>query len=219
MKTLRIFFGFASAFLFTLFLLNTSCTREDAIIGTIDPPDYEYGDATIKVSEGWNFDKAHSNVMWETPYKGVGSILSGRFNSFSAAVEFDEDNPESSTFSGLVVLSSVNTGEPGRDAGCLLNTFGVADSDTARLTSTLIQFDGKGGYDTMVEFDFHGVKKELPMKLTFAQPTYVDGSSPYYLTGFTAEFAFHALSDYLIETTNIADLVNVRINATFKKPI
>lgn len=219
MKTIQTLIGLASGLLLGFILLNTSCTRDDAIVGTIDPPDYEYGDATVKVSEGWNFDKAHSNVMWETPYKGVGSSLTGRFNTFSAIVEFDEDNPESSSFSGLVVLSTVNTGEPGRDAGCLLNTFGVSVSDTARLTSKLIQFDGKGGYDTTVEFEFHGVKKEIPMKLTFSKPTYIDGSAPYYLAGFSAEFAFNALTDFLISSSNIADVVTVRINTAFKKPV
>ena len=201
-----------------LILFLSSCTREDAVVGTIDPPAFEYGDETVKVSEGWNFDKAHSSVMWETPYKGVGSLLTGRFNSFGAVIEFDEDNPEATTFSGHVVLSSVNTGEPGRDGGCLLNTFDTATRDTATLVSKLVQFDGVGGYNCTVELDFHGFKKELPMKMTFSKVSYIDGNNPYYLAGFSAELTFLAITDFGISTTNISDGVKLRINTTFKKP-
>ncbi|TNE55022.1 MAG: YceI family protein [Bacteroidetes bacterium] len=220
MKNVLVGLTFLAGMFTCAVLLNiSSCTREDAVIGEITPPDYQYGDATIKTSEGWNFDKAHSSVMWESPYKGVSALLTGRFNTFATTVEFEENHPEHTVINGFVVLSSVNTGEPGRDGGCLLNTFGVSDiSDTARLVSKQILKDGKGGYTATMELDFHGVKKEVPMTLKFTGLEHIDGNNPYTVGGLSGEFTFNAISDFGIVTTNIADAVTVRINATFKKP-
>lgn len=220
MKNVRTLLVFAVGMLSCAVLFNiSSCTREDAVVGEIAPPDFQYGDSEVKTSQGWNFDKAHSNVMWETNYLGVAALLTGRFNTFSTQMEFEENHPEHVTFSGFVVLSSVNTGEPGRDGGCLLTTFGTATiSDTARLVSKQVLADGKGGYDATVEFNFHGVKKDLPMKLSFAGLSHIDATSPYTVAGFTGELEINAKTDFGIVSSNIADRVQIRMNMTFKKP-
>lgn len=220
MKNIKIYLAFVAGVVACIFLFNAiSCTREDAVVGQIDPPSYQYGDAEVKSSQGWNFDKAHSNVMWETSYLGVAALLTGRFNTFSTTVEFEENHPEHITFSGFVVLSTVNTGEPGRDGGCLLSTFGTTTiSDTARLVSKQIVADGTGGYDATVELNFHGVKKDLPMKMNFSGISHIDATSPYSVAGISGQFEFLAKTDFGIVSNNIADRVTIRMNMTFKKP-
>ncbi len=206
------------------FLLNIpACTHDDALIEQIVPPDYEYGDDIVSTSDGWNFDKRHSSVLWETPYTGVSALLTGRFNTFSAVVNFDEKTPENTTIEGQVVLSSVNTGEPGRDAGCLLSTFDVATLDTAYLTSTLVTLDNKGGYIVKADLNFHGVTSEVTMKLAYAGSKYYDADSglsgaPYTLAGLSGEFEMNALTVFGIDSHNIGDRVKIRVNAQFKKP-
>lgn len=220
MKNIKVLIAFTAGLIVYAFLIhNSSCTREDALVGPIEPPDYQYGDQTLKNSEGWNFDKTHSSVLWESDYLGVSALLTGRFNTFSAKVEFDEDNPETSSFSGFVVLSTVNTGEPGRDQGCLLNTFGIATTgDTARLTSKSIEFDNLGGYDAVAELDFHGVKKDVMMKLIYTDSTHIAATNPYSVAGLTAQFEFNAKSDFGIISNNISDRVVIKMNLQFKKP-
>lgn len=219
MKNISIAFAFALGFFACVVLINNySCTREDAVIGTIEPPFYEYGSGVIKTSAGWNFDKAHSNVEWESAYRGVGAPLTGRFNSFGAILEFDEQHPESSSLSGYVLLTSVNTGEPGRDGGCLQTTFESAVADTARLTSKSFAYDGVGGFNITADLEFHGVTKEVIGKGTYAGATHIDASSPYTLSGFSFKFEFNALTDFLIDSGNIADRVVVNINSTYRLP-
>jgi polyisoprenoid-binding protein YceI len=226
MKNIKVLIAFVAGLIVYAFLIhNASCTREDAVQGTIEPPDYQYGDEVLSTSQGWNFDKTHSSALWETDYLGVSALLTGRFNIFSAEVEFDEDNPETSSFSGFVVLSSVNTGEPGRDQGCLLGTFGTAlpplpppISDTARLVSKSIEFDGLGAYNAIAELDFHGVKKDVTMKLDYTESTHIDATAPYSVAGLTAQFEFNAKSDFAIVSNNISDRVVIKMNLQFKKP-
>jgi len=207
---------------YTILLHTSSCTREDEVIGTIDPPNYTYGSETVKISEGWTFNKTHSSVLWETDYLGVSALLTGRFNSFDAKVEWDEDNPENSTLTGWVVLSTVNTGEPGRDGGCLLTTFGTATSDTAKFKSTSIAFDNQGGYIAHADLDFHGVKKDVLVQLNYTKATRFDensgiGGAPFTIAGLTGQFEILAKTDFGITSTSIADRVKIKVNCQFKK--
>ncbi|MBP6827869.1 MAG: YceI family protein [Saprospiraceae bacterium] len=221
MKNAKLFLAFvAGMVIYTVAFYTSSCTREDAIVAAIEPPDYQYGTDTVSSASGWNFDKTHSNVMWESPYKGVASLLTGRFNTFSTTVNFREDHPELSTFSGFVVLSTVNTGEPGRDGGCLLTTFGTTTiSDTARLVSKTVEFDGKGGYIATADLNFHGVTKEVKVQLNYSGKTYIEATAPYYVAGLTGQFEFNAISDFALVSTNIADRVVVKLNMLFRHPV
>src|SRR4030095_16813393 len=67
-----------------------------------------------------SFDKTHSNVMWETPYMGGLSLLTGRFDTLGfTSFNFDEADVTKTNFEGWVWINRVNTSEPGRDKGCL----------------------------------------------------------------------------------------------------
>lgn len=221
MKNVKFFLAVAAGMIiYAVAFHATSCTREDAVVAAIEPPVYQYATDTVSSSSGWNFDKTHSNVMWETPYKGVASMLTGRFNTFNTTVDFRADHPELTSFSGFVVLSTVNTGEPGRDGGCLLTTFGTATiSDTARLTSKKVEFDGKGAYVATADLNFHGVTKEVKVALSYSGKTLIPGTAPYYVAGLTGKFEFNAISDFALVSTNIADGVVVTMNMLFRHPI
>lgn len=171
----------------------------------------------------WYFDKSHSNVMWETPYKGFGSILSGRFNYFVLqSLNFDEAVPSNITFEGYVRLNSVNTGEPGRDGGCLLTTYGTATAKTTEPENiaSLVSIQGTGRYSATdagffvdANFSFHGVTKKVVVKLFYAKQS---DQTTFLMSGVTAEFDMLALTDFAISSTNIDDKVKVRINALLR---
>ncbi len=205
-----------------------SCTHDDEIFDPIEDSTFEYGGDIIKVSDGYNFDKTHSSVRWESAYLANSALLTGRFNNFEGTVDFIQNDPENISFSGKVLLSTVNTGEPGRDQGCLVGTFGIVEgditSDEATLVSKSVAFDNNGGYNVKADLTFHGVTSEVDFKLNYSGITFFDEGSgvfgaPLNLVGFTGEFQMNAKSIFGIESSNIADLVTVKINMQFKQPI
>lgn len=214
--------------LFFFFSQVSSCTHDDDPLVQIPESTFEYGDDVVKVSEGYVFDKMHSSVRWETAYFGTSALLTGRFNSFEMSIEFDEANPANTTLTGKVTLSTVNTGEPGRDAGCLLGTFGIengnAASDIATFTSTKVTHDKKGKFDVEGEMNFHGVKAPIKGKLTYVGTTFFDANSgvrnaPLNLSGFMFDFEMGAKSTFGIVSDNIADNVKIIASGQFKKSL
>jgi len=104
------------------------------------------GEMTSGNKSEWKFDKAHSNVLWETNYVGSSGLLTGRFNQFGVhditdaemitytvtgqplkdnSWAFYENEPSKTFFSGYVQVNTSNTGEPGRDGGCNLTNLGT----------------------------------------------------------------------------------------------
>src|SRR5262245_27297657 len=64
------------------------------------------------------FDKPHSNVNWQSQYMAYSSgMLTGRFNNFSFMPKFmfNEADLSQCSLNAWVQLSSVDSGEPGRD--------------------------------------------------------------------------------------------------------
>ena len=221
------------------------CQHEDEdIIPVIGPDPVEHGDEVVSctactplVSNGasadfsssgvpvnqWYFDKAHSNVRWETPYKTYGSLLTGRFNYFVLEnLNFNEAVPSNISFEGYVQLNSVNTGEPGRDTGCLLSTFltdATKTTETENL-ATLVSVANSGKYSTSGEsflvdadFTFLGVTKQVTIKLYYFPKSDQD---TYNMVGINGEFQILAISDFNVASTNIDDKVSIKLNILLK---
>lgn len=179
------------------------------------------GTDLVTFNDGWSFDKTHSSVRWETAYLGTAALLTGRFNDFSIDVEFDESNPANIVVTGSVTLSTVNTGEPGRDQGCLLGTFGVEELDEAIFVSKNVVFDetDPNGYIVTGDLTFHGVTDEVIMKLTYLGTDLLTlRDVPTNVAGFDGQFEINAQTIFGIESGNIADRVVVNINCQYKQP-
>jgi polyisoprenoid-binding protein YceI len=223
MKKLSFSFRFIILSIFLGVFLINSCTHDDDDIILIDPSTFEYGEDVVSNTDGFNFDKSHSSVRWETAYLGTAALLTGRFNSFAFTTEFDQNDLEGSSVTGSVTLSTVNTGEPGRDAGCLLNTFATAVSDEASFASTSITEDGKGAYIIKGDLTFHGVTSEVAGTLEYVGTEFFDVDSgingaPLSVAGIIITFEMNAKTIFGIESGSIADRVVVIASGQFKKP-
>lgn len=200
------------------------CTHDDLEVlpEGFNPNPAPRGSDQVSFNDGYSFDKTHSSVLWETAYLGTAALLTGRFNDFDLEIEFDEDNPENIALTGRVTLSTVNTGEPGRDAGCLLGTFGVEVSDEAVFTSTSVAFDENDptGYIVTGDLTFHGVTDEVIVKLNYVGTDLLDLRGVLTnVAGFQAQFEFNAKSIFGIESNNIADRVVINVSSQFKQPV
>lgn len=220
-------------------LLFTRCDKEEANeISPLTGIDVT-GEYTINTEDGtWRFDKSHSNVNWKTAYVGDQAWLTGKFNSFAATANFDQDDLENSSISGWVSLRSFNTGEPGRDGlgkcgpryvgvqhngdtlsdGSLDPNGIIGSSDTARFTSTSITAYGTG-YKATAKFEFMGVTSDVDFYFNYiTEKDYSkekDGTNV--RASFTGDFDFSAKEVHGVSSTSIADLMKVNINAQFKK--
>lgn len=197
-----------------------ACSGCTPLVSNGAPSDFS---ATNVPSGTWYFDKSHSNVMWETPYKMFGSTLTGRFNYFVLEnLTIDEATPSNTAFAGYVYLNSVNTGEPGRDGGCLLSTYGTdaAKTNEAENVARLESIAGSGKYSTTdngfivnANLTFHGVTKQVTVKLFYFPQTDED---TYTMAGVSAEFDILALTDFAIQSDNIDDQVKIRVNCLMR---
>lgn len=213
------------AILLTGITYVASCTHDDEMLIS-NGADIVRGEDKASLSDSrLTFDKAHSNVTWETAYMGAASLLTGRFNSFGFTMfEFDEANPANTSFEAWVWLNTVNTGEPGRDGGCLLSTYGTAAGKTteqenlAVIKSKSVELSTTDkGYIVIADLTFHGVTKAVTGKLNYVgKTTTTSGGVETIVTGYSLEFQILAKTDFGISSTNIADKVTIKCNAVFK---
>jgi polyisoprenoid-binding protein YceI len=63
----------------------------------------------------WDLDPAHSQIEFAVRHMMVTTVR-GQFRKFTAAVDFDEANPERSTVEAHIDASSIETGMEARDA-------------------------------------------------------------------------------------------------------
>jgi polyisoprenoid-binding protein YceI len=201
-----------------------SCTQKDTLL---PPVEQKVPTGTQKLDyitdPKVTFDKAHSNVGWETAYLGGLSLLTGRFDTLGfTSFHFDEANPANTSFEAWVWVNRVNTSEPGRDKGCLQTTYGVTTSMTtetanvAIVKSKSVDFSSDNGYNVKFDFTFHGVTKELTGKLYYDGKLVTTTRNTY---GFSFNFQILAKTDFGIVSTNIADLVSIKCNAIFRQAL
>jgi hypothetical protein len=114
----------------------------------------------------------HSKITWESLYnQGNSQTIAGGFNVLAMnTFIFDEANPANISFDGYVLMSSLTTYEPARDAlgtGCVSKTMRVDTidattplpvTDTARLYTVSVEKYGDGylAHCRMEAFYYHG---------------------------------------------------------------
>ncbi len=196
------------------------CTHDDEILSS-KGPEIVRGDQKVTLTNPKHtHDKAHSNVQWSTAYLGATSLLTGRFDNFGFySFNFDESNASGISFEAWVWLNTVNTSEPGRDDGCLLGTFGTNGTNTTQaenlaiIKSKSVELSTTDkGYNIKCDLTFHGVTKEVSVKMSYAGKT---ASGANTVLGFGLQFQFLAKTDFLIVSNSIGDNVEVKCNAVF----
>jgi polyisoprenoid-binding protein YceI len=119
--------------LVTAILLFSQCRKKDVVTPVEGTPVTGSG----LVDASWTFDKPHSNVTWQSEYMAYSTgMLIGRFNNFNFKPKFvfDEAGLANCGINCWVQLSSIDSGEPGRDGPgkCIRSYMGVTYLDTSK---------------------------------------------------------------------------------------
>lgn len=202
-----------------------SCKNDDLVLpeGTLN---LVRGSASIGFSDGkTTFDKVHSNVNWSSPYLGEVSLLTGRFNSFGfKTFNFVEDNPDSIYFDAWVYLTSVNTSEPGRDAGCLQSTYfesklgdaGFIDSVAEIKSTNVVYSTADRGYIVTADLHFRGITKSVTAHMDYSgKTTETFNGSTFDVYGFTLTFSILSQTDFGVPQGETSDNVDIICHANF----
>ncbi|CAN5141023.1 hypothetical protein BH09BAC2_BH09BAC2_16250 [soil metagenome] len=214
------------------------------------------GNMTAGNATEWKLDKSHSSVLWSTNYVGAAGLLTGRFNQFGihnvlpaemttyatsgqpvkdTSWAFYENEPAKSYFNGYVQVNTNNTGEPGRDNGCILGYFGspaltVATTGTqnlnqiniARIQTTKIAFDPLSA-DYIVNLKLTWLNglagntagsANLVGRLKYIKKATVGTTTTYDVFGLQLTFQFNC-RDFGITSTSISDKVEIQCNMNF----
>jgi len=115
------------------------------------------------VAGTWTIDPVHSEVGFSIRHMMVSKVR-GKFDTFSGQV-VTADNPQDSTLSATIDLTSVNTGNEGRDKHLRSADFFEAEAHgqmTYRSTGIRIE---DGEYTLDGELTLKGVTRQVPLRL------------------------------------------------------
>lgn len=95
-----------------------------------------------------------------------GGKFNGKFEEFTATIDFDPASPAAGSIVGVVVLESVDTRDYDRDASLVeADWFDIANHPEARFESTSIEAAGGGNFVAHGNLTLKG--KTRPVDLTF----------------------------------------------------
>jgi polyisoprenoid-binding protein YceI len=211
------------------------------------------GNMVVGDTTQWKLDKAHSSVLWQTNYVGAAGLLTGRFNQFGmhnvtdaemttyvttgqplkdTSWAFYESDPSKTYFSGYVQMNQVNTGEPGRDGGCILASLGtklltagtqdLTVTNLAKIKTTKIELDPLSeDYIVTLNLTWQGtlttpLTESLVGRLKYIKRATVNAgtASAYDVFGLQLTFQFDC-RDYGVTSTSISDNVQIECNMNF----
>jgi polyisoprenoid-binding protein YceI len=99
-----------------------------------------------------------------------GGKFSGKFEEFTALINFDPASPGAGSITGVVVLESVDTRDYDRDASLVeADWFDIANHPEARFESTSIEAGGNGSFVAHGNLTLKGKSKPLDLTFSFTQ--------------------------------------------------
>ena len=108
----------------------------------------------------WKIDPNHTNVGFSVRH--FFSQVHGRFREFEGTIVFDEADPSAIKVDATVNASSVDTGNPNRDADLRSDHFFLVEKyPTLTFKSTKVTRAGKGKYKVTGDLTMRGVTKQV----------------------------------------------------------
>ncbi len=116
----------------------------------------------------WQIDSAHSSVAFSARHMMISKVR-GRFEKFSGAINFDEDNPAASTINVEIDAASINTRMDQRDDHLRSADFlDVENYPTLTFVSKRIEVTGDNSGKLIGDLTIRGVSKEVVLDVEYA---------------------------------------------------
>ena len=121
----------------------------------------------VRVPPGtWQVDPAHSSVAFEVKHMMIATVR-GHFSEFDGLLEAAEDDPSNSRVWGRVMVASIDTGNPERDAHLRSADFFDADRyPEMRFESTRIEYVSGGTYEVTGDLTIKDRTREVVVEAT-----------------------------------------------------
>jgi polyisoprenoid-binding protein YceI len=120
--------------------------------------------------KAYTFDAGHSQVVFSYQHLGF-STTSGMFSGISGTINFDEAKPDTSTVSVEFPISSLQTGDPGRNKHFQSADFfgGEGKAPNVSFKSTAIKVTGEKTAQITGELTLNGVTKPVVLDTVLNQ--------------------------------------------------
>lgn len=124
-------------------------------------------DTALALPSGtYALDLAHSGVHFQVRHLGLSNVR-GTFKAFTASLVVGESLPEVSV-EASVDLSSIDTGQPDRDAHLLSTDFFNADANpTMMFKSVAVRHVSDEEYELLGDLTINGIAKQVTFEVDF----------------------------------------------------
>lgn len=126
--------------------------------------------AAFAAPQAYTFDTSHSQVVFTYEHLGF-STTTGMFSGIEGTIEFDAEAPASSSVKATFPITSLMTGDEGRDKHFLSADFfgGEGKAPEVTFTSTSIEVTGDDTALITGDLTLNGVTKEVVLDTTLNQ--------------------------------------------------
>lgn len=115
----------------------------------------------------WNTDPAHSSVEFSAKHLMVSTVR-GRFGTFNAVLEFDEDNPAASSVEATIETGSITTGATDRDNHLRSGDFLESEKfPTMTFKSTAVEVTGENKGKVTGDLTLRGATKPVTLDVDY----------------------------------------------------
>lgn len=125
--------------------------------------------ASFAAPEAYTLDPSHSQILFNYNHLGYSTTY-GLFSGFEGDIQFDQENPENSSVSVSMPLSSMFTGWEARfDHFMSPDFFGATEGEVVTFTSTGIELTGEKTAKITGDFTLNGVTKSVVLDAVLNQ--------------------------------------------------
>jgi polyisoprenoid-binding protein YceI len=113
----------------------------------------------------WRIDPLHSSAQFSVKHLMISTVR-GQFGGVKGTVVFDPKNPESASVDATIDCTTVNTGEPKRDADLkTAEFFDVKKYPVMKFRSKRVETAGAGKLKVMGDLTINAVTREVVLDL------------------------------------------------------